>query len=251
MLRGKTMLGELYEDREGAAPRWLAISKVPFLGDDGATTGVVTLARDVTEAQIARERQRQTMEDTIRVLSRSVAAADPYLANHADRLREVAVGIAREMECSAAEVDTLATAASLSQIGKIFLPRDLIRKETRLTPEQRQKLTAHIDLALEAVRGISFELPVPETLEQIHERLDGSGYPRGRSGAEITRLGRILAVADVFAARTAPRSYREAISMAQMLEIFRDHPEKYDPEVVAVLARVAAEMEKAEEPGAV
>jgi PAS domain S-box-containing protein len=251
VLKGESMVGQLYEDREGATPRWLAISKVPFTGADGTASGVVTLVRDVTEAQIVRERQRQTMEDTIRVLSRSVAAADPYLANHADRLRELAVEIAREMGCTAAEIDTIGTAASLSQIGKIFLPRELIRKETRLTPDQRQKLNAHIDLALEAVRGIAFELPVPQTLEQIHERLDGSGYPRGRSGAEITRLGRILAVADVFAARTAPRSYREAISSEKMLEIFREHPEKYDLEVVDVLARIAPKTAGVEEPGVV
>lgn len=251
VLKGESMMGKVYEDREGLAPRWLAISKVPFTGVDGTASGVVTLVRDITEAQIARERQRQTMEDTIRVLSRSVAAADPYLADHANRLREVAVGIAREMGCTDAEIDTLGTAASLSQIGKIFLPRELIRKETRLTPDQRLKLAAHIDLALEAVRGIAFELPVPQTLEQIHERLDGSGYPRGRSGAEITRLGRILAVADVFAARTAPRSYREAVSPEKVLEIFREHPEKYDLEVVDVLARIAPKTADVAEPGVV
>ena len=251
VLKGEAMLAEVYEDREGTTPRWLAISKVPFPDADGTVSGVVTVIRDITEAQIARERQRQTMEDTIRVLSRSVAAADPYLANHADRLREVAVGIARGMGCTEAEIDTLATAASLSQIGKIFLPRELIRKETRLTPAQRQKLTAHIDLALDALKGISFELPVPQTLEQIHERLDGSGYPRGRGGAEITLLGRILGVADVFAARTEPRSYREAVSAAKVLEIFREHPEKYDAGVVEVLARIAAETDAVKEPGGV
>ncbi len=251
VLRGDRIVREVYEDREGATPRWLAISKVPFPGVDGGASGVVTLVRDITEAQIARERQRQAMEDTIRVLSRSVAAADPYLADHANRLREVAVEIARKMGCTAAEIDTLGTAASLSQIGKIFLPRDLIRKETRLTPAQRQKLTAHIDLALDALKGITFELPVPQTLEQIHERLDGSGYPRGRSGAEITRLGRILAIADVFAARTEPRSYREAVSPQEVLEILRDHPEKYDADVVTVLAQIAPKAAEVNEPGVV
>lgn len=248
VLKGEAMLGELYEDTEGAQKRWLAISKVPFPDQDGTPSGVVTVVRDVTEAQTARERQRQAMEDTIRVLSRSVGAADPYLADHAGRLREIAVGIAREMECTEAEIDTLATAANLSQVGKIFLPRDLIRKEARLTPEQRQTLAGHIDLALEAVKGIDFALPVPQTLEQLHERLDGSGYPRGRRGAEITRLGRILGIADVFAARTEPRSYREAISPGQILEILREHPEKYDSEIVEVLARITVE---AKEPGEV
>lgn len=241
ILAGEILPIETIEDTESATPRWLAVSKVPFLDANGAVAGVVTLMRDVTEAQSARERQRQTMENTIRVLSRSVAAADPFLANHAERLRDFAVAIARELGCSETEVETIGTAASLSQIGKIFLPRALIRNDTRLTAEERAELSRHIDYALDALKGIAFELPVPEALEQLHERLDGSGYPRGRSGAEISRAGRILAVADVFAARTEARAYRGGSEADPILEILWQHPEKYDAEVVAALMRVVSD----------
>lgn len=241
VLRGATSQPEMIEDTESEPPRWLLVSKAPLIGVDGAPTGVITVTRDVTESYTARERQRRTMQETIRVLSSSVAAADPYLANHASRLGEVALAIAAELDCSGEELETLATAANLSQIGKIFLPRELIRKEARLAAEQRKTLQKHIDLALGALEGISFDLPVPQTLEQIHERLDGTGYPRGRAGEEISLLGRILAVADVFAARTAPRAYRDAVPAEDVLDILRKHPEKYDMRIVEALERVVAE----------
>lgn len=246
ILRGVAEPPEIVEDAAAEPHRWLLVSKAPLIGIDGQPSGVITVTRDITEGYTARERQRRTMEDTIRVLSSSVAAADPYLANHATRMREFALRIAAEFGCNGEEMETLGTAASLSQIGKIFLPRELIRKETRLTAEQRKTLARHIDLALEALDGIAFELPVPETLALVHERLDGSGYPRGRAGEEINRLGRILAVADVFAARTEPRAYRDAVPSEDVIDILRKHPEKYDAEVVAVLERVVAESQPAE-----
>lgn len=238
VLRGQTLQPQVIEDTAAEPHRWLLISKAPLIGVDGQPAGVITVARDITEGYTARERQRRTMADTIRVLSSSVAAADPYLAHHAERMREVACGIAAELGCGGEDQETLATTANLSQIGKIFLPRELIRKEARLTTEQRHTLERHIVLALEAVEGIAFDLPVPQTLAQIHERLDGSGYPHGRRGDEISMLGRILAVADVFAARTSPRAYRDAVPPEDVLDILRKHPEKYDARVVSALERV-------------
>lgn len=240
VLRGGAPPPEVVEDAESEPRRWLMVSKAPLIGVDGGPSGVITVTRDITEAHTARERQRRAMEDTIRVLSSSVAAADPYLANHAGRLRDVALRIAAELGCGGEEMETLSTAANLSQIGKIFLPRDLIRRESRLSTAQRQTLQKHIDLALEALDGIAFEQPVPQTLALIHERLDGSGYPRGLAGDEIPLLGRILAVADVFSARTEPRAYRDAVPPEDILDILRKHPEKYDPRVVDALERIAA-----------
>ncbi|MEA4838040.1 MAG: HD domain-containing phosphohydrolase, partial [Rhodospirillaceae bacterium] len=114
-------------------------------------------------------------------------------------------------------------------------PRELIRKEVRLTKEERRQMERHIDLTLEAIKDIQFDLPVPDTLAEMHERLDGSGYPKGVSGDAISRLGRILAVADVYAARTAPRSYRRAATPEDVLDILRNNGAKYDQRVVAAL----------------
>lgn len=216
-------------------PRWLDVRKTPFPGAEDGPPGVVTVCRDVTEEQTERERRRVLMQNTIRVLTSSVAAADPYLTNHAAHMAEVAEGIARILGESEDGIVTLRTASALSQTGKIFLPRELIRKEVRLTKEERRQMERHIDLTLEAIKDIQFDLPVPDTLAEMHERLDGSGYPKGVSGDAISRLGRILAVADVYAARTAPRSYRRAATPEDVLDILRNNGAKYDERVVAAL----------------
>ena len=227
---------EVFLDEDGAdGPRWFDVRKTPFPGAEGGSAGVVTVCRDVTEEQTARERQRVLMQNTIRVLTSSVAAADPYLTNHAAYMAEVAEGVARTLGESGDGIVTLKTASALSQTGKIFLPRELIRKEVRLTKEERHQMERHIDLALEAIKDIQFDLPVPETLAEMHERLDGSGYPKGLSGDAISPLGRILAVADVYAARTAPRSYRRAAKPEDVLDILRNNDTKYDKRVVDAL----------------
>lgn len=223
-----------FQDPDSEQPRWLSISKV-VLEDDSGGLGVVTVCRDVTRIWLDKERLTALNAKTIRVLTSSVAAADPYLANHSNRLEEVVAGVASAMNLSEEDVGTLRTAAALSQIGKLFLPRSLIRSDARLSESERRQTECHIDHALAALDGVDFDRPVAQTLAQLHERLDGSGYPRQLKGDEMTLLGRIIGVSDVFTARTAPRSYRQAAEAADVIAILRDHPEKYDAAVVAAL----------------
>ncbi len=240
LLKGGEPVTGLLLDPDRAEPRWLDVSKSAFGGSGDRGVGIVTVTRDVTEAQMERERQQTLMRNTIRVLTSSVAAADPYLADHAGRLEDVAVGIAEVLQVPPDDVVTLRTAAALSQIGKIFLPHNLMRSESRLSREARRQMERHIDFALEAIKGIAFDRPVPETLAEMHERLDGSGYPRQLKGAQISLLGRIMGVSDVFAARIAPRSYRHAAKVEDVIDIFRNNREKYDSAVVDALERYLA-----------
>ena len=241
ILGGSPAEGSIVEDADGPESRWISVSKVPFSSAGGETTGVVTVCRDVTRMQQERLRQQRLMRNTIRVLTSSVAAADPYLANHAGRMADIAAAVARTLGCDRDEVATLETACALSQVGKIFLPRELVRKEARLSGAELKEMERHIELALEAIKGIEFDLPVPETLAQMHERLDGTGYPLGLSGERMTLAGRILGVADVYAARTEPRSYRRAASPQVILGVLHENAEKYDSRVVDALEQVLRE----------
>lgn len=229
-----------FQDPDSERPRWLSISKV-VLEDGAGGLGVVTVCGDVTRAKLDQERLTALNAKTIRVLTSSVAAADPYLANHSARLEEVAAGVAATMSLTGEDVDTLRTAAALSQIGKVFLPRPLIRSDARLSESARRQMERHIDHALDALEGVDFDRPVAQTLAQLHERLDGSGYPRQLKGDEMTLLGRIIGVSDVFTARTEPRSHRQAAKAADVIAILRDHPEKYDAAVVAALEAYVAQ----------
>ncbi len=137
------------------------------------------------------------------------------------------------------EIATVEIAANLSQIGKLAVAREILTKPKRLSEAEIAQMQQHIDHAAAILRDIDFELPVLETITQMHELLDGEGYPAGLSGEQIRLTARILAACDVFCARVAPRSYRSGISPEVALDILEQNGHRYDPAVIAALRTVA------------
>jgi HD-GYP domain-containing protein (c-di-GMP phosphodiesterase class II) len=148
--------------------------------------------------------------------------------------------VAERLQARQEDVAVVEIAANLSQIGKLAIPREILTKTKRLDEAEIRQMQQHIAHAAKILRNIDFELPVLETICQMHERLDGKGYPEGLSGDQVRLTARILGACDVFCARIEPRSYRAAISPAEALEILRENSDRYDPEVVAALGDVAA-----------
>ena len=130
---------------------------------------------------------------------------------------------------------TLRTAANLSHVGMIQLPKELLTKTGALSVAERALLKKHVEFAREALADIDFGLPVLEAITQMYERLDGSGYPVGLSNGAICGHARILAVAYTFCALVRPRSYREAHDTDNALDILAETPPKYDISVVDAL----------------
>jgi PAS domain S-box-containing protein len=226
----------------GGGKRVLQVSKVPY-ESAGEARGLVTVARDVTEILQAQRRQRQRMIQMVSALVRAVELRDPYLAGHSRRVAGLAVAIGERMDLSDDDIATLETAANLSQIGKLKVPREILTKPVRLAGAERAEVERHIDYALDILKDIDFDLPVLESLAQMHERLDGTGYPKGLAGDDISLRARILAVADVFSARIEPRGYRPVISVEAALQILASNPKRYDQQVVEVLRSVMASIE--------
>jgi HD-GYP domain-containing protein (c-di-GMP phosphodiesterase class II) len=197
-------------------------------------TGVVSVYRDITPLVEAQERAQHMVNQTIQVFVHAIEAVDPYLRGQSTYTGVLAVALAREINKEGHE-DTLRTAANLSQIGMIQLPRKLISKTDKLTPDERIQLEKHVEYAKEVLKGIDFGLPVLEAIVQMHERLDGSGYPSRLQGDAIGLDARILAVANTFCAILRPRSYRMARTLEEAMDILSVEPFQYDPEVVQAL----------------
>jgi PAS domain S-box-containing protein len=221
--------------------RYLQVSKSPFLDDEGATIGVVSVARDITELMEAQQRRNQAVMNTIRALSNTVEAVDPYLSGHSRKLERVSSALARRLGCSDSEVQTLQIAANLSQIGKLSVPTEILTKAERLSPEEQTVMRQHIVQAENILSELDFGLPIRDVLLQMHERLDGSGYPNGLTAEDIGLAGRILAVADVFCARITPRSYRDAITPESAHAVLSENTERYDSEVLEALGALLDE----------
>src|SRR3546814_12089197 len=103
----------------------------------------------------------------------------------------------------------------------------------RLTADEVAIMQKHIEHASTVLSGIDFDLPIHDTIHQMYERLDGSGYPKGLQGEEIGLLSRILGACDVLSARIRPRSYRGAVLAEVALDVLESNARKYDAEIVA------------------
>lgn len=215
-------------------PRRFQVACSPFRNEQGAMIGVVSVYRDITDLLAAQERARHMVNQTVHVFVRAIEAVDPYLRGQSARTGVLAVALAENLELPEHD-ETLRTAANLSQIGMIQLPHELLTKTGALTPDERAQLEKHVDYAREALDGIDFGMPVLEAITQMHERLDGSGYPRHLSGDAIGMDGRILAVAGTFCAMLRPRSYRQARTVSEALAVLSATPLQYDPRVVDAL----------------
>ena len=215
----------------------------------GSKKLIISSARDVTERkkiqeelQHSSEKLQKAMEGTIQSMARTSEMRDPYTAGHQNRVSRLACAIAGEMGLPADQIEGIRVSGTLHDIGKIYVPAEILSKPGKLRPNEINLLKDHADVGYELLRNIEFPWPVAEIVYQHHERLDGSGYPRGLKGEEICLEARIMGVADVVEAMASHRPYRPAFSMDKaMLEILQKKGVYYDPQVVDACMRLINE----------
>ncbi|MDL2266949.1 PAS domain-containing protein [Desulfovibrio sp. OttesenSCG-928-G15] len=217
------------------------ISKTP-LREKGSRTpqGIVSVFRDITKLVETQEHSRRVVQQTIDALVRAIEEADPFLGGHSRIMGGLASLLAKQLRLSDRDTATIEAAANLSQVGKMFVPRDILLKPGALTPEEKVEMERHVEHARNVLKDIEFDLPVVDAICQMNERLDGKGYPEGLSGDEISVYARVMAVANAFAAMAKPRSYRPALPVEEIMKILESQEGSYDPKVVAALREVIA-----------
>ncbi len=184
----------------------------------------------------------RSLDATVESLAHTVELRDPYTAGHQRRVAEIAVGLAGELGLSPDRIKGLRLAASIHDIGKISIPAEILAKPSRLSPMEFELIKGHAEAGYELLQGIAFPWPIAEMIRQHHERLDGSGYPRGLKGDEILLEARIMAVADVLEAMASHRPYRAARGLPDALaEIERGRATAYDPDVADACLRLFRE----------
>lgn len=216
----------------------MQISKAPFYEADGSVSGIVSVYRDITAAVDAEEQRKRTEQQTINALATTIEHIDPYLGGHTRMLESVSAELARTLNMSDPEIATIEAAANLSQIGKLFVPRDILLKPGSLTPEEKSEMEKHVAHAKKVLGNIDFGLPVVETVSQMNEKLDGSGYPNQLKGDDIIKPAQLLGLTNTFCALIRPRAYRPAMPIEDAFNILNDMNKHYDPEMIAALERL-------------
>lgn len=184
----------------------------------------------------------QTLDGVIQVVSLSVETRDLYTAGHQRRVAELACAIAEKMGVAVHQVKGIRMAGMIHDLGKLSVPAEILSKPGRLSEMEFAMIKGHPKVGHDILEGIEFPWPIAETVYQHHERLDGSGYPRGLKGEEIILEARILAVADVVEAMASHRPYRPSLGIeAALEEISRRRGVCYDAAAVDACTKLFRE----------
>ena len=185
---------------------------------------------------------QEELEEKLELMVKAMEARDPYTSGHSRRVSEYALAIARELKLPANELDSIKRAALLHDVGKIyeeFAP--LLRKEGKLTPEERMTMQSHVIRSAELVSTATrLRGAVQAMIRHHHENYDGSGYPEGLVAESIPIGARIIMIADTLDAMTSDRPYRKALTLNRAIEELQEYAGKqFDPALVDVVANSA------------
>lgn len=174
-------------------------------------------------------------------ITKKVELKDRYTHKHSDRVAKYSVKIAKKLKLSKEQLENLTVAAVLHDIGKIYVPIEILNKPGRLTDEELDIIKKHPLDGATMVKN-SYYHDLAPIIEQHHERLNGSGYPYGLSGDDILLEARIIAVSDTFDAMTEDRTYRKAfkeqLAIDELKGLAGSH---YDKEVVCAFEQILKE----------
>lgn len=188
------------------------------------------------------ERLEHSIMSTVQAISHMVDLRDPYTAGHERRVGELAAAIGAEIGMNEHQIKGLRVAGSVHDVGKIGVPAEILSKPTRLSAAEFAIVKTHAQQGYEILKDIDFPWPIAQTVWQHHERLDGSGYPRGLRGDEISLEARIMAVADIIESMSTHRPYRPAMGIDAAFAELNAQPGKlYDQAIVTACERLFRE----------
>ena len=192
-------------------------------------------------AQILRRRltrSERLHEDAVRAFVKTIDAKSPYTAQHSERVAELATATARQLNCDHHYCEQIRWAALLHDVGKLWIPDDVLNKSGPLKEHEWQLIREHPIRSAEFVTDIVDFRHYRDIIRGHHERFDGNGYPDGLSGSSIPTGARILAVADAFEAMTSDRPYRRGLSFNDALAELEDNSgTQFDPRIVNACIR--------------
>ena len=198
-------------------------------------------ARKKAEKMLMRslDKINKVTDGMIKTISYIGTIKDPYTGGHQKRVAHLARSIAEELDIDDEKIKGIYVAGMLHDIGKISIPTEILSKPGKISDVEFLLIKTHPTVSYEILKEIEFPWPVATATFQHHEKLDGSGYPKGISNNDILLESRIITVADIVESVTSHRPYRASLGIDKALDIIES--EKgicLDTNVVNVCAKL-------------
>ncbi|HNS34484.1 MAG TPA: HD domain-containing phosphohydrolase [Mesotoga sp.] len=240
-------LSNLFRVEVNGSTKWLEMVACQI--DVEKEPGIIVMTRDSTESirttsELVKTQQKlqEAFVNALNLISSLVERRDPFTYGHQRRVTSLAVKIAESMELKKSDIDTVKYASLVHDLGKVVVPTEILSKPGKLDETEMALIREHAKQGYEMISELKIDLPIAEAVYQHHERLDGSGYPRGLKGEEISIHARIIGVADVVEAMSSHRPYRAALGVrAAIDEIESGSGRIYDREVVRHCKKIIEE----------
>ncbi len=241
---GKPIIGKIEK-----APRsgnggitYVSTTKLPHYDKDGKLIGIMGITRNLTDYANLEEERLGMAINALTVLGKTLELRDPYTFSHTRHVASIAGKIGEVLGWADNRLLGMKLAGELHDLGKINIPLEILNKSGKLSEIEYRLVQGHVMTCYELIKDIKFSFPLTEVVLQHHERLDGSGYPRGLKGDEIMPEARILAISDVLESMVSRRPYREALGINKACEELRGGcNSKYDSELVGVALNLIEE----------
>jgi PAS domain S-box-containing protein len=235
--------------RKDGSALWILFNNRAVSDADDKLLYEENFCQDITSRKTAEERLQETLQSlrnalstTIQAMIAAVESKDPYTAGHQLRSADLSCAIARELGLSEEKIEAIHMAGSIHDIGKLSIPSELLTKPTKLTDLEFRLVKEHARRGYDILKEVGHDCLLAETIHQHHERINGSGYPRGLTGSKILLDARILMVADVVESMASHRPYRAALGIqAALEEIEKNRGILYDADVVDACLRLFRE----------
>ncbi len=190
----------------------------------------------------ARREMLEMLTQTVGALARAIEKRDPYTDGHQKRVARLATAMAEKMGLGEQSVTAIRLSALIHDVGKIYVPAELLARPGRLSAPEFDLIKAHPAIGADIVGDLQANWPLASYIRQHHERFDGSGYPAHLRSDEIALESRVIAVADVVEAMCSHRPYRPALGIdAAIAEITAQRGVLYDPHAVDACLEVLRE----------
>lgn len=195
--------------------------------------GVSEINRAVHERDTLQQKLGGVLMGTVNALARTIEKRDPYTAGHQQSVCNISIALGQKLGLSQERLDVLRLGSLIHDIGKVGVPADILTKPSKLSEAEYSIIKEHSMAGYEILGDLDFE-PVKRIVVEHHERLDGSGYPKGLTKDDIMLESRIVSVADVIDSVTSHRPYRPALGIEKAREILHEgNGNLFDPDVVA------------------